>query len=540
MGGCFGVSTKSSSVPEEAGLLSAQSRRIITLERDPTSVLDPDHQKPILVPDASSNNDQRIAARLFSPDTAILFQKTESESIAQFTPNIYTPGTEMDLKISCSPKWPSMGGLISERNTRPIVLTSNDSSSSDALNPPRSDPKLFSGLWSSGKSSIRIGVCSSGRGKRPSRRLSQEGNNSSMDGHLLQTSDLNLDIPNSGLTKIEGYNFSRAGDDSPGGDLFINADSSSDVLKIHEEEDEVPKTYNNAHESSSDQLFEDNFMVNSLQESGVISPLVDVDSPKIRNFGKSLSPLQQDESIIICRKASASPVIFAQVETPTVQEALSPSSVKVILNGDRSDSSEIITFNDVPPGANKQVVNSVDVDEKSLIITSFDGHKAQTKSQAPMRGHVLDDDLSLTDRILEMPFDDDQPNAGVFHDGDSSTDPIDFGEDKVRERRPHRSPNDELSASDQIVFENKRAELNKPFGNDESSSDPINFEGSIENQMEEPFGASSDINNRNKKSNVKDKREQKQASQNVPAFSAESSSEILIGDDRDTRHSAVV
>jgi len=557
MGGCFGVNTKSSSVSEEAGLLSAQTRRIITLERDPSGVLDPDHHPaPILVPDASLNNDQRIAARLFSPDTAKLFQKTESESIVPFTPHIFTPGSEIDLKITCSPKWPSMGGhsmgghsmgghsiggLITERSTRPITLTSNDSSSSDALNPTRSDPKLFSGLWSSGKSSIRIRVCSSGRGKRPSRRLSQVGgSNSSMDGHLLQTSDLNLVIPNSGLPKIEGYNFSRAGDDSPAADLFINADSSSDVLKIHDEEDEVPKTYNNAQESSSDQLFEDNFMVNAAQESGVISPLVDVDSPKLHDFGKSLSPLQQDESIIICGKASTSPGIFAQVETPTVQEVLSPSSAKVILNGDRSDSSEIITFNELSPGANKQVVNSVDVDEKSLIITSFDGHKAQTKSQAPMRGQVLDDDLSLTDRILEMPFDDDQPNAAVFHDGDSSTDPIDFGEDKVRDKQPHRCPNDELSASDQIVFENKRAELNKPFGNDESSSDPINFEGSIENQMEEPFGASSDINNRNKKSNVKDKREQKQASQNDPAFAAESSSEIFIGGDRDTRHSAVV
>jgi len=540
MGGCFGVNTKSSSVSEEAGLLSAQTRRIITLERDPTSVLDPDHQPaPILVPDTSLNNEQRIAARLFSPDTAKLFQKTESESIAPFTPLRFTTGSEVDLKITCSPKWPSMGGLITDRSTRPLALTSNDSSSSDALNPTRSDPKRFSGLWSSGKSSIRIRVCSSGRGKRPSRRLSQVESNSSMDGHLLQTPIPSLDIPNSGLTKIEGYNFSRAGDESPAGDLFLNADSSSDVLKIHEEEDEVPKTYNNAQESSSDQLFEDNFMVNSAQESGVISPLVGVDSPKLHNFGKSLSPLQQDESIIICRKASTSPDIFAQVETPTVQEALSPSSVKVILNGDRSDSSEIISFNELSPGANKQGVNSVDVDEKSLIITSFDGHKAQTKSQAPMRGRVLDDDLSLTDRILEMPFDDEQPNAAVFHDGDSSTDPIDFGEDKVRDKQPHRSRDDELSASDQIVFENKREELNKPFGNDESSSDPINFEGSLENQMEEPFGGSSDINNRNKKSNVKDRREQKQASQNVPAFAAESSSEIFIGGG-DTRHSAVV
>ena len=91
MGGCFGVdNTKSSSISEEAGLLGVQTRRILTLERDAAGALDQQNKpKPINAANSTTTNEQRIAARLFSSDTARLFRKTDA--------------SELDFKITTSP-----------------------------------------------------------------------------------------------------------------------------------------------------------------------------------------------------------------------------------------------------------------------------------------------------------------------------------------------------------------------------------------------------------------------------------------------------
>lgn len=536
MGGCFGIDIKSSSISEEAGLLSVQNRRILTLERDPAS---DEQNKPkiVIVADSTPTKEQRIAARLFSSDTGRLFRKTDSDNL-----NGFTPGSEFDLNITSSPMWPSANGLTTEISPHPIRLVGDNSSSSDALNPEGSVVKRFSSLWSSGKSSIRFTARTSS-GNPIEGRVLVDGDDSTLNGHLYQTLT-SLENPNSGLTGNESYNFNIAGDNSSSTELFLNADSSSDVLVIHQEKEEspqcIPKTYNNGQESSSDQLFGDNFMVNETLAPNISSSFTEIHPPHLDNWELTgLSPPQQDVSIIICREQSVSPGIYSPVAPPILQQVASPPSmdIKMIAGTKRSDSSEIIRFNDVTTALIPQSVNSVDVDEKSLIITSFDGHKAQTKERPAMRGILLDDEFSLTDRIVEMPLIDQKPTVPVFHDGDSSTDPIDFGEDQIRDKQTNRTADEELSASDQIVFEIKETELNRPFVNDESSSDPIDFEGSIDNHMGEPFGVGSGINKRNKKNNVKDRWEQKQSNPSVPEFTVESSSEILFGGD--TKHSAL-
>lgn len=537
MGGCFGIDTRSSSISEEAGLLGVQNRRILTLERDPTGSLDEQNKpKLVIVADSTPTKEQRIAARLFSSETARLFrQKTESDNLSAFT-----NGSDFDLKITSSPMWPSAKGLTSD--SLPIRVIGDNSSSSDALNLEGSVVKRISNLWSSGKSSIRFTARTS-FGNPIEGRFFGDGDDSTLSGHLLQRISSNLDNPASGLTGNESYNFTNARDDSSSVELFLNAESSSDVLQIHQEKEEspqcVPNTYNNGQESSSDQLCEDNFMVNETRAPNIRSSFTGVHPPHQDNYElTSLSPSQQDASLIICRERSLSPGIYSPVAPPIVQEVASPPSmgIKMIANSTRSDSSEIIRFNDVTSTLIPRSVNSVDVDEKSLIITSFDGHKAQTKERPARRGLAIDDELSLTDRIVEMALNNQQPTVPVFHDGDSSTDPIDFGEDQIQDKQTNRT--EELSVSDRIVFEIKETELNRPFVNEESSSDPLDFEGSLDSHMGEPFGPGSGINKRNKKNNVKDRREQKQSNLNIPEFTAESSSEILFRGD--TKYSAIL
>merc|ERR1719317_1273334 len=92
----------------------------------------------------------------------------------------------------------------------------------------------------------------------------------------------------------------------------------------------------------------------------------------------------------------------------------------------------------------KTPATSVEVDEKSLILVSFDRRKARIPL---VRGNSVDNDLSMTDRITEMPIND---QAGpVFDDVDSSSDPIDFGNNE----QLYRATDQNSSTSDRISFE---------------------------------------------------------------------------------------